>query len=208
MNNAPAIPEWHLSGHVIVGCNCDFGCPCNFNGRPSTGHCEGGWIWHIEDGAFGDVPLSGLNVSMMNAWPGAIHEGNGECLFLVDEGADARQRVALELLLTGQAGGPWKILRTTITQAHGPEFVPFEVVISDLASRATAGSRIVLRMEPVKNPVTKVEVHPRAILPEGFVFKEGQLGASAEFRVTGAGRVNYDYTGRYAAVGPFAYQGP
>jgi hypothetical protein len=61
-------------------------------------------------------------------------------------------------------------------------------------------------MAPVKNPVTGVEAHPRAILPEGFVCKDAQLAASTEFVVSGP--VSFDHTGRYAATGPFEYAGP
>jgi len=32
---------WKLKGKVLVACNCDWGCPCNFNARPTTGKCEG-----------------------------------------------------------------------------------------------------------------------------------------------------------------------
>ncbi len=42
--------KWQLTGQVLVSCNCDWGCPCNFNARPTTGKCEGGWTWHIERG--------------------------------------------------------------------------------------------------------------------------------------------------------------
>ena len=73
-------------------CNCDWGCPCNFNARPTTGKCEGGWTWHVEEGAYGNVRLDGLTFSVYVNWPGAIHEGNGEALTLIDERADAPQR--------------------------------------------------------------------------------------------------------------------
>ena len=200
------IPPWHLRGHVILACNCDYGCPCNFNGLPTTGKCEGNWNWHIEDGRYGDVPLSGLTASVAVNWPGAIHEGNGEAMIILDAGADERQRHALLTLLSGQAGGPWKIIATTITTVHGPEYVPIEVTVADFGSRVQAGDFITLQMEPVRNKATGAEVRPRAILPEGFVFKEGDLGASSAFRV--AGPVSFDHTGRYAAAAPFAYQGP
>jgi hypothetical protein len=42
--------KWQLSGKVLVACNCDWGCPCNFNARPTTGKCEGGWTWQIDRG--------------------------------------------------------------------------------------------------------------------------------------------------------------
>ena len=26
--------SWTLKGQVIIACNCDYGCPCNFNALP------------------------------------------------------------------------------------------------------------------------------------------------------------------------------
>lgn len=201
-----AIPPWHLRGQVIIACNCDYGCPCNFNGLPSQGKCEGSWSWHVEDGQYGDVPLSGLTFSEAVNWPGAIHHGDGEGIVVIDEAADARQREALQALLSGRAGGPWKIISATVSRLHGPEFVPYEVHVEDFRSRVRAGDVLRLEMAPVKNPVTGAEVHPRALLPEGFVCKDAQLAASTEFAVTGP--VSFDHTGRYAATGPFDYAGP
>jgi hypothetical protein len=201
-----AVPRWHLRGHVILACNCDYGCPCNFNGLPTTGKCEGTWSWHVEDGQYGDVPLSGLNFAAAVNWPGAIPEGNGEGMVVIDEKADERQRQAITTLLGGEAGGPWKIISTTIGRLHAPEFAPFEVKVADYHSSVTAGSILRIELEPVRNKVTQAEVHPRAVLPEGFVFKDAMLAASAAFTVNGP--VSYDHTGRYAAAAPFEYQGP
>ena len=47
---------WTLKGTLMIACNCDYGCPCNVNGRPTTGKCEGGWTWHIESGSYGRGP--------------------------------------------------------------------------------------------------------------------------------------------------------
>src|SRR5687768_4580034 len=85
------VPAWSIRGHVVLACNCDYGCPCNFNGLPTTGKCEGNWNWHIEEGSWGDVPLAGLNFGVAVNWPGAIHEGGGEAVVVIDERADARQ---------------------------------------------------------------------------------------------------------------------
>jgi uncharacterized protein DUF1326 len=43
--------EWHLAGTVLVSCNCDWGCPCNFSACPTNDKCQGGRRWHIERGA-------------------------------------------------------------------------------------------------------------------------------------------------------------
>jgi hypothetical protein len=111
--------KWQLSGKVLVSCNCDWGCPCNFNARPTTGKCEGGWTWQVDRGTYGDVRLDGLCFSVYANWPGAIHDGNGEALLLLDERADVPQRAAIETLLDGKIGGPWETLGWTWPKVQG-----------------------------------------------------------------------------------------
>ena len=105
--------DWKLKGTVLVGCNCDYGCPCNFNAPPSHGECEGGWVWHIEAGTYDDVDLAGMTLGLFADWPGAIHEGNGKATAFYDGRADDRQSEALEALLRGGEGGPWGIFINT-----------------------------------------------------------------------------------------------
>src|SRR5687767_4908684 len=119
-------PAWRIKGYVIVSCNCAYGCPCNFNALPTTGKCEGGWSWRVEQGSFGSTTLDGLHFSLEVNWPGAIHEGNGEGILVIDERADAEQRRAIETLVGGTAGGPWQILRRTISTLDGPHYVPYD----------------------------------------------------------------------------------
>jgi len=197
-------PRWHLKGSVVVACNCDFGCPCNFNARPTQGHCEGGWTWHIDDGVHDGISLSGLSFALYCDWPGAIHEGNGVAASLIDDLADPDQRDTIEHFLRGEIGGPWGILRNTFTTFHEPEYVRFVVSIDDQRSTVSAGATLDLATEPVRNPVTGVETLPRVSLPQGFIFKEGALLTSSKFQVKS--RVAYDHSGKYAAVGPFSYQ--
>src|SRR5262245_27845088 len=157
-------PSWRLSGRVLVACNCDFGCPCNFNARPSRGKCEGGWTWHVERGSFQDVSLDGLNFSIYVNWPGAIHEGNGEGLFLLDERADDHQRGAIATLMGGEVGGPWGVLAWTWPKLHGPVVVPYEIKFNGVASRVKAGNILEVESTTIRNPVTGAEVHPGVIL--------------------------------------------
>jgi hypothetical protein len=56
--------RWTLKGQVLVACTGDWGSPSNFNARPTTGKCEGGWTWPVERGAFGGVTLDGLAFSV------------------------------------------------------------------------------------------------------------------------------------------------
>jgi hypothetical protein len=198
--------NWSLKGTVLIACNCDYGCPCNFNALPTQGHCEGGWVWHIQEGRYGGTDLTGLSFAIAADWPKAIHNGNGEAAVLIDEKANEAQRDAVRTLVSGSAGGPWGILKNTWTKVHEPRYVPFHVELADQHSRAKGGRAFELEMEPIKNPVTGVEATPSAVLPQGFISKNIQLAASKLFRVQDG--VQYDHSGQYAAVGPFEYSGP
>lgn len=193
---------WKLNGNVLIACNCDWGCPCNFNARPSRGHCEGGWIWLIDEGHVDAVRLDGLGVATFADWPGAIHEGGGRAVAYMDERADESQRAALTRVLRGELGGPWGIFFKTYELA-GPKFARFDVEIAQHASRARIGDTIELELQTIRNPVTNAEVHPEMVLPEGLVVKRGGLAASKVFRVSGD--VQYDHSGQYAAFGRFEY---
>jgi hypothetical protein len=198
--------NWKPKGTVLVACNCDYGCPCNFNALPTTGKCEGGWTWHVDEGRYGDTGLDGLNFSVYVNWPGAIHEGDGVALVLVDDRADDAQRRAIETLVGGDVGGPWGVLGWTWPTVHGPYAVAYEVEIDGVNSRITAGDHVAIESGPIRNPVTGAESFPGVVLPQGIIFKRGDCGASTVFRVKDG--VSYDHSGQYTAVGPFEYAGP
>ena len=202
--HAPA--KWHLTGTAFIACNCEYGCPCNFNAMPSHGFCEGGWTWHIDGGSVDDVALAGLNFSVFVKWPGAIHEGNGEGLILVDERATEAQRDAIAALVSGQFGGPWGILAWTWPKVHGPKAVPYRVHADGVRSSLAAGDCMQLESTTIKNPVTGADTHPSIVLPEGLIVKGAGVGASTVFKVDEG--INFDHSGKYTAVGAFDYHWP
>jgi hypothetical protein len=200
-----AAEDWTIEGTLLIACNCDYGCPCNVNARPSTGKCEGGWTWRVDSGRYGDTALDGLAFSIFADWPGAIHEGGGRAVAYLDERADEAQRAAITSLVRGEAGGPWGIFVATY-DLDGPHPVPHEIEAAGERSAYRIGDVAELQVEPITNPVTGNEVHPRLSLPEGLVATDLALFRSRTFRVGGG--VAYDHSGRYAAVGDFAYAGP
>jgi hypothetical protein len=203
---AAAGVAWALRGTVVVACNCDFGCPCNFNALPSHGKCEGGWVWHVDQGSFDDISLDGLTFSVFVNWPGAIHEGNGEAVIYVDERADDDQRAAIATLVGGDVGGPWGILAWTWPTVHGPKPAAYEVELDDVNSRVRIGTSLRIESGPIKNPVTGAEVHPGAVLPEGLIFRQGNFGRSETFVIDDD--ISWDHSGQYTAVAPFTYSWP
>src|SRR3712207_162592 len=132
---------WRLSGTLLIACNCDYGCPCNFNARPTQGKCEGGWIWHVEDGSFGDVDLRGLSWTVTADWPGAIHEGGGRAICLYDERADDAQRAAIESLVRGGHGGPWGIFINTY-ELEDVRPAPFVLRLAGFETEVRVGDSI------------------------------------------------------------------
>ncbi len=198
--------KWTMKGRVLIACNCDWGCPCNVNALPTKGNCEGGWTWEIEEGAFGETKLSGLYLSLFGDWPKAIHEGNGVATALIDDRADGAQREALVTLVEGNAGGPWGIFRKTFTTFHGPTSVRYEANFSGELPTVKAGDVLECTTQFIRNPVTSATSHPRIVMPEGMILKDGALLASKRFVVRDG--VKYDHSGQYAAFGFFAYTGP
>ena len=193
---------WEANGAVLIACNCDWGCPCNFNARPSKGHCEGGWIWLIEKGRVGDVHVDRLGIAVFAKWPGAIHEGGGRAACFVDDRADTAQRAALRSVLRGELGGPWGIFINTYALAE-PTPLHFDVDLAEHVTQARIGESVHLEMQKLRNPVTHAEIHPEIVLPEGLVLKHASLASTRKFRVGGG--VEFDHSGQYAAFGRFAY---
>jgi hypothetical protein len=195
-------PSRAIKGTLMIACNCDYGCPCNVNGRPTSGDCEGGWTWHIGSGRFDETALDGLNFSIFADWPGAIHEGGGTAVAYLDDDADEAQQAALASIIRGEAGGPWEIFLRTY-ELEGPYAAHYTVKLDGERSSYRVGDAAELEIEPIRNPVTGADVHPRLLLPDGLLTKELGLFASRTFRVRRG--VNYDHSGRYAAVGSFDY---
>jgi hypothetical protein len=190
-----------VTGDVLIACNCDYGCPCNFNARPSRGFCEGGWVWMIERGQVDDVEVSGLAVALFAKWPGAIHEGGGRATCYIDARATDAQRGALTRIVRGEVGGPWGLFIKTY-ELVGPVAAPFEIHLAGHGSHARIGDVVTLQFDIIRNPVTQAEVHPEVMLPEGLVVNRAAMARSSVFQV---GDLGYDHSGQYAAFGRFDY---
>ena len=55
--------KWTMEADYLRACNCDYGCPCEFDAPPTQGFCEGVGAWRINRGRYGDVALDGLGQS-------------------------------------------------------------------------------------------------------------------------------------------------
>ncbi len=200
--------RWNMKGALIGACSCDWGCPCSFDAPPTKGFCEGGYVWHISQGKFGDVPLAGLSLGWMVHSPAALHKGNVTSLVLIDEKANSAQRTALATLVGGKSGGPWTIFSAVTGTLHGPKYVPFEVHAKGLESRARIGTMCEIQLGPILNPVNGVAEELYLDKPTGFTWKRATLGAGKVMRLkTEFEKLSYDHSGQYGEFSEFDYTG-
>jgi hypothetical protein len=173
-----AATKWFLEADYLQACNCDFGCPCEFEAPPTMGFCEGVGAWNINRGQFGEIPLDGLSLGFAAHWPKAIHMGNGTAALLFDERATPAQRDALVQIATGQAGGmPFEIIVTTISNVLPFKFVPFRFNLKGRDSSVELGDNVKIGLAPIKNPVTGKAEGVRIQHETGFIFQSAEVVA-------------------------------
>lgn len=98
-------PQWRMEAEYIQSCNCDYGCPCNFNALPTYGNCEALVAYHVRKGNFEDTKLDDVIFAWGLWWPKAIHMGDGIGKLYVDSKASPAQVKALEEITSGKHGG-------------------------------------------------------------------------------------------------------
>jgi len=198
---------YHLKGVLLGACNCEWGCPCNFEAPPSKGFCEGSYLWHVQEGVYGQVALDGLNFSWCGHAPGPLHLGNLTSIILVDERAAGRQRQALEDMLTKNPDVmPFGIFQRLTSTCLGVRYVPFEIELKGTQSRARIPGILDYQLTPMKNPVTGEEEPATLLKPKGFTSKQQELCSTAILRFTVAG-LSFDHSGKYGEFSLFEYPG-
>jgi hypothetical protein len=192
-----ALIQWEMQGWEVVNCNCNWGCPCQFNQLPSHGNCSAYLFTHIERGHFGDVRLDGLRWGLIAAWPGAIHQGRGTSRAVVDERGDAKQRAALEAVALGRETEPMKVV-WSVFAAMTSTFLPTIAAPIDLTADFESRMATVRvpglvhgDLSPITNATTGAASRVRVALPNGFEFLEAEF-ASGTGKVTG--EIPMDFT--------------
>ncbi len=195
--------QWRFRGPHFANCNCDYGCPCQFNALPSDGTCRAVVAWRIHEGHYGDVRLDGLLVANTYGWPGAVHEGKGEMQAIIDERANDAQRAALGEIMQGGGAEPGMIMlqiyRSMCDTVHEPIVAPieFEVDMDAQTGRLKGPGVVDTTVEPIKNPVTGADHRARIDLPMG---KEFHLAETASGRTKGTGAVALDFENSHAHI--------
>jgi hypothetical protein len=182
--------KWTIRGAEYGNCNCDWGCPCQFNAPSTYGSGEAVVGGVIEEGHFNETRLDGLNWAMVLWWPGEIAAGNGRQQAFLDERADADQREALRKILHGESTAPgathFFVYNSTMSEVLEPVVAPVEVSVDVEArkGRLFVPGRLESNGSPVTDPHTGVEMQAAIQLPNGFEYTVAQMGTGTS-RTTG-----------------------
>ena len=206
-------PRLSIKGPHVVNCNCDYGCPCQFNALPSDGTCRAVVAWKIVEGHFDDIKLDGLTMATTYGWPGAVHEGNGEMQVIIDEKATEDQRNALISIMNGEGAEAGTIMiqiyRSMCSTLHEPIFAPIKLEMDMEARTATlkVDGVIETSVEPIKNPVTGAEHKARIDIPMG---KEFNFAEVASGTTKGTGKVSLEFENAHAhfVINEMTSEGP
>lgn len=181
---------WEIEAREFANCNCDFGCPCQFNALPTHGDCAAFVGLEIDKGHFGDVQLDGLRAVGIMKWPGPIHMGKGEAFLIVDERANEAQRNAILTILTGGETAPgatiFSVFASTLEKAFDPAFkkIDAEIDIDKRHGRIAVDGIIEATGTPILNPVTGAEHRARIEIPNGFEYEIAEV-AQGSAKISG-----------------------
>ncbi|MGH2868309.1 MAG: DUF1326 domain-containing protein [Solirubrobacteraceae bacterium] len=198
---------WSLEGAWFKNCNCDPGCPCDFNQAPTTGQCEGIIGMRIDQGHFGDVALDGLKFASAVWWPGRLDEGNGHVLPIVDQSADDEQRNAILTIMSGQAGGTiFEIFSAICPHVREPIFVPidFDFDIENRAGRLKAGEVVKTEIETLRAIGSSDPYRVLVKIPGGFEYTgendDAETALSKSLKVRGGGELDFEHTDSHSSM--------
>jgi hypothetical protein len=209
MSTLQEIPNWTMKADYIETCNCDYGCPCNFNGFPSNGFCRALVCYHVREGRYGNTILDGLDIVDAFSWPKAIHEGNGTHQIFITNKVDQEQRNALISIFSGKAkgDGPFALFASTIKYLLDPQIVDININVDGKKSSFSVPDVMDVKLESFKNPVTGEDQDTKIQLPKGFIWKVAEAAKSRIMSIS-TPNLNFDHSGKNAFYSVVEFRGP
>jgi hypothetical protein len=204
--SAAAATEWRIIGEEVGSCNCDWGCPCQFESDPTHGNCKTLIGYEISEGHFGETSLDGVRFAEVMAFPGPVYEGNGTMQLIIDESATPEQREAIEQLVSGDHGGTYfEVFASVAPSRH--ETLKATIEIDADRERRVASVRVgelaECRIEPIRSPVSGDEHRVRIDLPDGFEYKQAEIANAVLTRVSGTQPLSFTLANTYGQLNPF-----
>lgn len=201
------IPDWSIKGELILNCNCTVFCPCVVSlGKhpPTEGYCQA-WVGvRIDEGAYGDEALSGLNVGLLMDIPGNMGRGNWKAAAFIDERANDDAYDALVSIFSGAARGTTGLFSMLVGEFLGAERAPVVFETEGNARRLMVGKKIQGEIVPVTNSAGKETVITNT---DYWMGPDITVATATKSRVRALGRV-WDFEGRSAEICQIDWHGP
>ena len=205
--------HWLFKSETYDNCNCAVNCGCQFNLPSTHGYCQSAFIGNLVDGHFNDTPLRGLNWAAIYKWPGEIKDGNGKRQIVIDEHANDDQRIALEKILSGEAGEPlsnlFSVMASTCSEFCETLFLPIVLEV-DFESRTASveiPGLLTSKGSPIINEFNGQPFHIALARPSGsFEFTYAEVG-SGTTSVTGDMEMAYQDSWAHYCVHHFNQDG-
>lgn len=203
-----AIESWKIKGELMLSCSCTLFCPCVLSlGKhpPTEPQCQTWAGIRIDDGHYGEVELSGINLAMMIEIPGLMSRGNWSAGLFIHDKASIYQVKALTRIMSGQVRGSTHLLSILVGRFLGvwQEEVAYQVE-GDI--RRLKVPKVIdgeIRPIPGNEPgkPTTIENSQYWIGPQIIVAQ----ATKSRFRHQGR---NWDFQGRSAEICALDWSGP
>jgi len=174
---------------------------------PSQGHCDAILAFQVDEGAYGGVPLNGLNVVAVAYAPGPMGQGNWKLALYLDDKASDAQREALQTIFSGAVGGPMGAFAPLVGEVLGIKSVPINYVRDGKRRSVTVPNifntsiRAITSMHPDGREAWIDMGHP--IAPNKLALAVGEQGSTySDYGM------KWDNSGKNGHYAPIEWSGP
>jgi hypothetical protein len=204
--------NWEVEGVMSDACQCFVFCPCEFNSKPSLGHCDDAAILHIEKGHYGDVILDGQRVAVVSQSPHGerLVDAVGNLTFAriyVPEGATDAQTTALAEIVR-RVFGTFVKNASRISADEKVEKVKMDVTIEPYHHQIRIPNILDLDLATVPGGDGKSPMVIQNHIYTAVGFGDVLISQSKVYKYKNkAKRINWNYSGRSASIRTFKLKG-
>ena len=159
----------------------------------------------IDEGAYGDIDLGGLNIGLMIEIPGNMGRGNWKVALFIDDRSSEDQYDALVAIFSGAAKGTTGLFQILVGEILGHERQPVSYETEGKTRHITVGRKI----QGVVTPVAGNDPDSDLVVTntQYWMGPDITVASSSKGKLRAYGRV-WDFDGRSAEICQIDWKGP